>query len=200
MLQIKNKHGALELSIGTIVIIVIGMSMLILGLVLVKTIFTGSTAAIGQLNSKVQGQISSLFVDGGNDIVIMTSDRSNRVKIKPGDLSDVGIGMLTENGDMVSGLSALQYRLSLDSDTTDNCWHILGGNGARAKDLFTTRVDSFNGVDKFDGSTAFALVEINVPKGTAKCTQKVHVEIKEQGGEIYAADFFVLEILSEGFF
>ena len=55
MLLARNKQGALELSIGTIVVIVIGMSMLILGLVLVKTIFTGSTAAIGQLNDKVQG-------------------------------------------------------------------------------------------------------------------------------------------------
>ena len=84
MLLARNKQGALELSIGTIVVVVIGMSMLILGLVLVRTIFTGSTAAIGQLNDKVQGEISTLFVEEGKDIVVMTSDRSNGLKLSQG--------------------------------------------------------------------------------------------------------------------
>ena len=49
----KNRDGALELSIGTIVVIVIGMSMLVLGLVLVRTIFTGSTESVKVLNEGV---------------------------------------------------------------------------------------------------------------------------------------------------
>ena len=49
-----NKKGALELSIGTIVIIVIGMSMLILGLVLVQKIFVGSTNNVDDLNNKIR--------------------------------------------------------------------------------------------------------------------------------------------------
>ncbi len=200
MLLARNKQGALELSIGTIVVIVIGMSMLILGLVLVKTIFTGSTAAIGQLNDKVQGEISTLFVEEGKDIVVMTSDRSNRVKVKPGDSSDVGIGMVTPDGDAVGSFSRLQYKMTLDTNTQDNCVGTLGVS--RAKDLFVTTVGQWNGIDEFDGSSAFALIEISVPKGTAKCTQKVRVEVKDtnSGQDSYAASFFVLEILSEGVF
>jgi|TARA_Y100000310_G_C20484634_1_gene716302 hypothetical protein len=200
MLLARNKQGALELSIGTIVVIVIGMSMLILGLVLVKTIFTGSTAAIGQLNDKVQGEISSLFVEEGKDIVVMTSDRSNRVKVKPGDSSDVGIGMLTPDGSAVGSLTRLQYKMTLDTNTQDNCVGTIGVS--RAEDLFITNIGIYNNVDAFDGSSAFALVEISVPKGTEKCTQKVHVEVKDTnvGPQNYAADFFVLEILSEGIF
>ena len=37
--MIKNKKGALELSINTIVVIVIGVTLLILGLVFVRGIF-----------------------------------------------------------------------------------------------------------------------------------------------------------------
>ena len=84
MSLIRNKDGALELSIGTIVVIVIGMSMLILGLVLVRTIFTGSTEAVDVLNEKVQGEIVSLFAAEGSDVVIkLGSDRV--VKVKKGE-------------------------------------------------------------------------------------------------------------------
>ena len=200
MLLARNKQGALELSIGTIVVIVIGMSMLILGLVLVRTIFTGSTAAIGQLNDQVQGEISGLFVEEGNDIVVMTSDRSNKVKVKPGDSSDVGIGILTPDGSAVGSFNRLQYKMTLDTNTQNNCIGIIGLS--RAEGLLITGVNQWNGVDEFDGSNAFALIEISVPKGTAKCTQKVHIEVKDTqaGAESYTASFFVLEVISEGLF
>ena len=40
--KISQKKGAIELSMTTIVILVLAMSMLILGLVLIKAIFTGA--------------------------------------------------------------------------------------------------------------------------------------------------------------
>ena len=40
--KITGKKGAMELSMGTIVILVLAMSMLILGLVLIRTIFMGA--------------------------------------------------------------------------------------------------------------------------------------------------------------
>ena len=66
----KNREGALELSIGTIVVIVIGMSMLILGLVLVSTIFDGSTKTVEDLNEQVQTEILDLFGDSSGNIVV----------------------------------------------------------------------------------------------------------------------------------
>jgi len=200
MSLVRNKEGALELSIGTIVVIVIGMSMLILGLVLVRTIFTGSTDAIGQLNDKVMEEIAGLFVEDGNNMVVMTSERSNHVKIKPGSSSDIAIGMLTPDGTNVGSLNRLQYRMTLDDSTQNNC--IRAAGLSRTEDLFITTVNQWNGVDRFDGSRATALVEISIPKGTAKCTQKVHVEAKDTqaGAESYVADFFILEVISEGLF
>ncbi|MEK6953289.1 MAG: hypothetical protein AABX29_09845, partial [Nanoarchaeota archaeon] len=48
----KNKKAALELSIGTIVILVLAMSMLILGLILIRTIFTGAKYNVETMNKK----------------------------------------------------------------------------------------------------------------------------------------------------
>ena len=58
-----NKKGAIELSIGTIVIIVLAMSMLILGLVLIRNIFSGSNDAVGQINTGVISEIQKVFAN-----------------------------------------------------------------------------------------------------------------------------------------
>lgn len=59
--RIRNNKGALELSIGTIVILVIGMAMLIMGLVLVRQIFTGGGEAVDLINKNVKAQINKQF-------------------------------------------------------------------------------------------------------------------------------------------
>ena len=59
----KNKKAALELSMGTIVILVLAMSMLILGLVLIKAIFSGAKYNVDQMNKKVEGKIAELFAE-----------------------------------------------------------------------------------------------------------------------------------------
>ena len=81
--MIRRKEGALEMSIGTIVVIVIAMAMLILGLVLVRTIFTGATESIGTLGDKVQDEIAGLFADEGPDVVVKLGT-GQTAKIKPG--------------------------------------------------------------------------------------------------------------------
>lgn len=64
----KGKRGALELSIGTIVIIVLALSMLILGVVLVRTIMCGAIGLTGDLNNKVQSEINKLFGATGGEV------------------------------------------------------------------------------------------------------------------------------------
>src|SRR3989344_329084 len=75
-----KRRGALELSIGTIVIIVLAMSMLILGLVLVRTIFTGAKYNVDQLNKNVEAEINKLFNEQGNKIVFYLPNRQADIK------------------------------------------------------------------------------------------------------------------------
>ena len=197
----ENKKGALELSIGTIVIIVIGMSMLILGLVLVRTIFVGSTESIKILNDKVQSEISTLFADEGSDVVVKLGE-GQTTKIKSGsDTVNVAIGARTPDGSNVGGRNRLQYQLSLEPPTGKNCASKLGLRAA--EDLILTSLNTFNSFDQFEGSNAFALVEINIPKGTNICSQKVFVDVRDTqstNSEVFGGNFFKIEVLKEGFF
>ena len=201
MLKINGKEGALELSIGTIVIIVIGMSMLILGLVLVRTIFVGSTASIGELNEKVQNEIATLFADEGSDIVVKLGE-GQTAKIKAGsDTFNVGVGARTPDGSNVGRRNRLQYKLSLEPGTGSNCVSRLGQRPT--EDLFLTSLNLYNSFDQYDGATAFALIEINIPKGTGVCSQKVFIDVKDTDNvnlRDFGGNFFKIEILKEGFF
>ena len=64
-----KKRGALELSIGTIVIIVLAMTMLILGMVLVRSIMCGAVGLTGEINKNVKGEIDRLFQSTGGEVV-----------------------------------------------------------------------------------------------------------------------------------
>jgi hypothetical protein len=64
----KNKKAALELSVGTIVIIVLAVSMLILGIVLVRSIMCAAIGLTGQVNEKVKGELNRLFSDQGGEV------------------------------------------------------------------------------------------------------------------------------------
>jgi len=61
MRKINNKKAAFEMSIGTIVIIVLAMSMLILGLVLTKKIMCSGIVLTDQIDQAVENQVSSMF-------------------------------------------------------------------------------------------------------------------------------------------
>src|SRR3989344_3956769 len=56
-----TKRGAIELSVGTVVIIVLAMSMLILGIVLIRNIFSGATTSVTQIDQGVKDEINKLF-------------------------------------------------------------------------------------------------------------------------------------------
>ncbi|MEK6908634.1 MAG: hypothetical protein AABX23_01110 [Nanoarchaeota archaeon] len=191
----KNRNGALELSIGTIVVIVIGMSMLILGLVLVRTIFSGSTNTVDDLNEQVQSEILNLFGDSTGNLVVKLGS-ADTAKVKPGDRFNVAIGAQHPDGASITRESLL-YRISLADDSDENCLRVLGNE--RAEGLFVTRVNTWNEFDRYSGSTAFGLIEIDVPSGTARCTQKVNVDMRL--AEVQTAsdgDAFILEVAREG--
>jgi hypothetical protein len=57
----KRKKGALEMSIGTIVILVIAVTMLILGIVFVRSIMCSGIQMSDQLSKGVKGKITDLF-------------------------------------------------------------------------------------------------------------------------------------------
>ena len=80
---LQNKKGAMEMSVGTIVTVVLLMTVLVLGLVLVKSIFSSSTNAVSQIDDAVQASISDLFSEEGKKLAIYPNNR--QVKLKKDD-------------------------------------------------------------------------------------------------------------------
>jgi hypothetical protein len=90
-MQIKNKTGALELSIGTVVVIVIAMSMLILGLVLVRNIFSGANQSVDQINEGLKSEIIKMFQDESERGVVRLTQ--NTAKIQQGETFGIAFGI-----------------------------------------------------------------------------------------------------------
>ncbi len=74
-MNIKNKKAAMEMSVGTIVTIVLLMAVLVLGLVLIQNIFGSATDAIDVVDNQIQGEISEIFQDEGVTLVIYPTSR-----------------------------------------------------------------------------------------------------------------------------
>jgi len=83
----KGRKAAMEMSVGTIVTIVLLMTVLILGLVLVRTIFKGSVENINSIDQSVKNEINKLF----------SEDDSRKVVVYPA-TRDISIAKGSEGG------------------------------------------------------------------------------------------------------
>lgn len=84
--MLKAKKSAMELSIGTIVVVVIAVTMLILGLVLVRTIMCSAIGLTGEINDKMKGEMNRLFQTTGGEVVCIGSE-GEPITLVPGRLN-----------------------------------------------------------------------------------------------------------------
>ena len=179
-----KKRGAVELSIGTIVIIVLAMSMLILGLVLVKNIFTGSTQNVLQMNDKVRDQINKLFVEDKRTVVYLPNQIA---KIQQN--NDWGVAFAVKNlarGTAEAGRFSYEVTVS-DPDVRQKC-----GIGERDIESWiqTGRSDQMTIAP---GETYFGIVRFLAPETAPLCTVRFHIDVKMEN-QPYATDFFDVEV------
>lgn len=97
-----NKKAALEMSVGTIVTIVLLMSMLVLGLVLIRTIFKGSIENINSIDQSVKGEIQKLFSEDKNKKVVIYPP-TRLITIKKGNEDYLGFAFSIRNVEQTSG-------------------------------------------------------------------------------------------------
>jgi hypothetical protein len=191
-----NKKGAMELSMSTIVILVLAMTMLILGLVLVRSIFKGATSSVNDINEKVKGEISGLFVDESSKIIInLGADRIARVQADT-DNFGVSFGAKTLDGSAVVP-KRMKYKLSLDDTSNGNCIDELGRKTVEG--FFQQNIGANIEFDEFEGDTAFSIVSMNIPEATQLCSQKVFVDVSDNGA-VVGRSTFIVQIVRKGFF
>jgi len=86
-----KKKGALELSIGTIVIIVLALTLLIFGIVLVRTIMCGAIGLTGEVNNKIKGEIDKMFGASGGEVQCIGNGEA--VAMIPGQMNYIYCGI-----------------------------------------------------------------------------------------------------------
>src|SRR3989344_8080958 len=61
MKYLRNKKAAIEMSMGTIIILVLGVSMLILGMILIRNIMCSGLQITKDISAGVKNEIKNLF-------------------------------------------------------------------------------------------------------------------------------------------
>ena len=179
-----KKRGAIELSIGTIVIIVLSMSMLILGIVLIRNIFQGATNIADMTNEQLKNQVSTLF---GEDKKLVVYPDTRRRDIKQGEVDGFGIGIKN----LIEGSSDIVFSYEVvvsDPDLRKKCevgeqealdWIVTG----RAEDNIPLAPGEFT-----SGKVLFS-----IPEGTTLCTLRYRVNVKANSNN-YQSELFDITI------
>jgi hypothetical protein len=202
---LKNKKGAVELSIGTIVIIVLAMTMLILGLVLVRNVFSFGTDSVTSLSEKVKGEINNLFTKEGKNIAIVLG--SNKLaKIEQGTKDfGIAIGAKRVGGVKIRDDSGIHlfYKLKFkdegcrgkgfDKFIPGHTFNNAGNEGSETE---------YVEFDDIAADVANTIIFFDIPDGVGECTQKIEIITSESrsDSDIVESQSFRVQIISGGIF
>lgn len=181
----KNKRAAIELSIGTIVVIVLAMAMLILGLVLVRNIFTGATHNVDQLNKNVEDEINKLFNERGDKIVLYLP--KSEADVQQGESYGIAFGIKnTVEGESQAG--RFSYKIQ-SSDIQTGCQLTL-----QQADSYI-RLGSTGTFDLSPGQIRYNLVKVQPPSTAPLCEMRYDI-IVSKDSQSYDSTFFIVKVIS----
>lgn len=182
----KNKKAGFEMSMTTLVVIVIAVVMLILGLVFVRQIFGTATDSIDIIDEQVKDELINLFgEDGGEDVVVKLGTQKS-AKIRQG---TQGFGFVFGIApDTVADLNDCRYTITSTGQgericTNTDPWFIYGMNNLEFDDI--------------SENSAFALIKLDIPKQQSICDQKFKISITCPGW--IRSTYFNIQIIKKGF-
>lgn len=175
----------MELSIGTIVIIVLAMSMLILGLVLIRTIFTGAKYNVDQMNEKVKDEINKLFAEDKR-VIIYLPNQIAEVK----QAEQWGVAFALQNS-----VASQQFRWKTEVDDSrikEKC----GVTEIQAEKWITTGAEGT--VSIASGQKYYDVIRFNIPEGqvtdVSKCIVRYHLSVSQEDGIPYETVSFDIDV------
>lgn len=176
----SSKKGAMEMSVGTIVTIVLLMSVLVLGIFLVQKVFRSGTNAIDTIDSEVQNQITQLFTDNQN-ARLAVYPTSQELSIKKGD-NPKGFAFSVRNNDVEEAT----FSFTLVAADISDCGSTM--TEEKANDFISA---SFTDFGVGPGNTQNKLVKFNVPEEAPPCLIVYLLEVQKDGTHYDGADIFV---------
>jgi hypothetical protein len=184
----KNKKAAMEMSIGTLVTIVLLMTVLILGLILVQRIFVGATDSVDSINDQVMNQINNLFSTENRELVVSLGSQ-HTAKVKQGTKNfGLVVGYAPENP---STLSNCKYAITAASGANycggnPMTWFVTGTSGVKFSEV--------------QGGVGFDLIKLNVPASISPCLQRFTITVSGCGSGVpTASTYFDIEVIKKGF-
>tara|TARA_Y100000310_G_C20515864_1_gene731156 strand:- start:345 stop:905 length:561 start_codon:yes stop_codon:yes gene_type:complete len=182
-----QKRGALELSVSTIVVVVLAMSMLILGLVLVRNIFTGAIDNVDSINDKTKAELNKLFNDEDQKVVVNLPDNTVKIRKKDGDGSVSFVIKNTVKGESDSG--RFNYEVSV-GEVEQSC--------SSLSEVQAQTYISIGSVDSFTlspGDVVGRTVKLRVPESAPLCEIRYDIDIFKDN-LVYESTSFFLKITS----
>jgi hypothetical protein len=174
----RNKKAAFEMSITTVIVIVIAVVMLILGLVFVRTIMCGALNIATTTIAGAEDEINKLFgEERGNEVTCMGV--RSPLDIVPGSYNIVGCGFRP----------TVQTTYTYSFDITS------------ARDINNQNIDTTGWITQSltgtktvgPGSTEYATFAIRPPSNAPEGLVVLDVEVKK-GGQIISSPTMMLNI------
>jgi hypothetical protein len=184
----RSKRAAMEMSVGTIVTIVLLMTVLILGLVMVRSIFQSSTSSISAIDQSVKNEINKLFSEDSSKKVILYP-ATREISVKKGESGGFGFsirntGESDETFSYVVGVSTDEVKCAGISSSDAEKLILLGKSGSNIN------------IPSGDSLENPILVKFDIPESASLCNIRYNLDIKKSDGKSYLPTLTVdLEIL-----
>ena len=178
--MIKNKKAAMEMSVGTIVTIVLLMSVLVLGIFLVQNIFSSATGAIDSINTEVESEIQKLFSDEGKKLGIYPTSRA--LTLKKGD-DPKGFAFSVHNKDVENA----DFTYTVTADDISKCGSL---TESEAENFLLGGSGSFS-LGAGDSLELPRLVKLDIPETAPPCTIIYLIDVKKDGDSYAGGEIFI---------
>ncbi|MEK6890726.1 MAG: hypothetical protein AABX03_01165 [Nanoarchaeota archaeon] len=120
----RNKKAAIELSMTTIVVVVLSLSLLIMGFVLIRSIMCGAIGFTGEINNKVDKEVQRLFDNSNEEVSCIGGGEP--VSINPNGIANVycsiNAKVASEYRIRVKDIVPLDYPKNIDLES----WLVVG--------------------------------------------------------------------------
>ncbi len=168
-----SKRGAIELSIGTIVIIVLAMSMLILGIVLVKNIFGVGMDVTDVIGNEVEQEITNMFGEGDK---LAMAPSARRKDVQVGEKTGFGFAIANK----ISGGEGQDAKFSYDIAVSDENLRDCGLRAAEVEKWIksgrTLPIGAISTSQPFK-----AIILMTIPENAPLCTVTYIITVKADG-------------------
>lgn len=180
------KKGAIELSISTIIIIVLAVVMLILGVVFVRSMMCAGIFIGEQITDGVQNEIRDLF--GSNDVGVKCIGEEGKIfKIGTGGARPIACTMIVEE--------ETEYSIKLDSieSKTDSVANRIVEEWVQDDEWEGTVQPGKNGRTEVGAL-------LNIPSNAPKTTLKLNFEITNEDTGAMETHTSYIEVVPIGWF